>query len=122
MSTNAASQLSSKLSNDVLLVAIPSPPVDEWIARVEAQHPGLKVRWVQQPVTFPPAALPKEVYDDVTMLCTLWPHPAELLPKVRYVQLISAGADRWLTHDLYKNPEVTFCTANGAHSYVILSF
>lgn len=106
------------LSNEVLLVAIPFPPNHKWTARLEALHPGLKVRLAIQSNTFPPEPLPKEVYDGVTILCTLWPHPVEMLQNVRYVQLLSAGADKWIGHELYKNPNVTFCTANGAHAYV----
>ncbi|KAK4038531.1 hypothetical protein C8A01DRAFT_47860 [Parachaetomium inaequale] len=104
------------LSQEVFLLALPSPPNKPWIAQLEASHPGLEVRWVTQAIYSPPDPLPKEVSDNVTMLCSLWPLPAEVLPKVRYVQLISAGADRWITQDLYKDPNVTFCTANGAHA------
>ncbi|EAQ91898.1 hypothetical protein CHGG_00133 [Chaetomium globosum CBS 148.51] len=87
-------------SNDVLLVCVPTPPNETWIARLKVLHPELTVRWYNQPQTFPPAPLPEEVYEGVTMLLTLWPHPAESLPNVRYIQLLSAGADRWITHDL----------------------
>ncbi|KAK3290938.1 uncharacterized protein B0H64DRAFT_49814 [Chaetomium fimeti] len=114
--SSAPTQTHKGLSNDVLLVAIPTPPNEPLIAKLEARHPGLKVRWFNQPNIFPPVPLPAETYEDVTLLFTLWPHPAELLPKARYIQLLSAGADRWITHDLYKNPDITFCTANGAHS------
>jgi hypothetical protein len=109
-------QPASNLGNDLVLLAVPFPPDEEWIARLKSLHPGLKVRWAQQSTTFPPEPLAKEVYDDVTILVGLWPHPAELVQNVRYVQLLSAGADRWITHDLYKNPDVKFCTANGAQS------
>lgn len=111
-------QPASGLANDVLLFSVPFPPNEQWIARLESLHPGLKVRWAQQSTSFPPEPLPQKTYDDVTILVGLWPHSAELVQKVRYVQLLSAGADRWITHDLYKNPDVMFCTANGAHSYV----
>ena len=106
------------LSNDVLLVSVPTPPHETWIAHLKASHPGLTVRWFTQPNTYPPLPLPEEMYEGVTLLITLWPHPAESLPNVRYIQLLSAGADRWIKHDLYKNQNVIFCTANGAHSYV----
>jgi hypothetical protein len=106
------------LSNDVLLVSVPTPPNETWMEHLRASHPGLTVRWFTQSYTYPPAPVPEEVYEGVTLLVTFWPHPAESLPNVRYIQLLSAGADRWITHDLYKNPKITFCTANGAHSYV----
>ena len=108
------------LTHGVLLIVVPFAVDEPWIAKVEAQHPGLKVRWISRPNRLPPDPLPNEVYDDVTMLCTFAPHPIELLPKLRYVQLLSAGADRWIPHDLYKKPDIIFCTANGAHSYVVV--
>ncbi len=46
--------------------------------------------------------------------CTM-PPPAELMSKVRYVQLSSAGADRWPGHPVYENKDVVFCTSNGCH-------
>lgn len=59
--------------------------------------------------------LPSEVWDGLTMLLTHSPPPAELLSKVRFVQLTSAGADAWAGHDTYKKDEVMFCTTNGIH-------
>lgn len=112
------------LSNDVLLVTIPVPVNEAWIAKIKALHPGFQVRWVTEPFgdrSGPPSkesSLPQEMYEDVTMLFTFRNHPAEMLPKLRFVQLISAGADKWINHELYKDPNITFCTANGAHSYV----
>lgn len=111
-----ASEPSKHLSNDVLLMAVPSPPDEKWIAELEQRYPGFKVRWVIQETKLPAHPLPRHVYDGVTILCTVLPHPAELLPKLRYVQLMSAGADRWITHELYKNPGIIFCTANGVHA------
>jgi hypothetical protein len=105
-------------ANEVLLITVPAPPNESWIAHLETKYPGLKVRWFTRVNRIPPDPLPAELYDGVTLLCTLLPHPIELVPKVRYVQLISAGADRWIQHELYKKQDVIFCTANGAHAYV----
>ncbi|KAK4235966.1 hypothetical protein C8A03DRAFT_45961 [Achaetomium macrosporum] len=104
------------LKDDVLLVVVPFPEDEKWMAKLRAQHPGLEVRWATQPPTFEIDPLPKETYDGVTLLCALGPHPAEMLQKVRFVQLLSAGADKWVGSELYKKPEVTFCTTNGAHA------
>ncbi|KAL2151724.1 hypothetical protein VTH82DRAFT_6822 [Thermothelomyces myriococcoides] len=104
------------LSNEVLLVCVPFPAEEQWIANLKASHPGLEIRWVVRPLSAGAEPLSKETYENVSLLLTLKPHPAELLPKLRFVQLISAGADVWLDHNLYKNPEITFCTANGAHA------
>jgi hypothetical protein len=116
MGSTAASAPPSGLKDDVLLIVFPFAKDEEWLARLREQHPGLEVRWAQQPPTFEIEPLPKETYDGVTLLCALGPHPYEMLQKVRFVQLLSAGADRWVGSELYKKPEVTFCTTNGAHA------
>lgn len=108
----------SSLAGDVLLFEVPAPRDEKWIAQLQERYPGLEIRWHTSELTMMPKPLPDEVYDGVTLLVGFMPHPAEKLPKVRYVQLMSAGADRWTTNDLYKNPNVTFCTANGTHAYV----
>ncbi|KAK3994343.1 putative 2-hydroxyacid dehydrogenase [Cladorrhinum sp. PSN332] len=106
-------------SNDILLMAVPLPRDDKWIAKIETQYPGIKeVRWAQREWKISPDPLPEDVLDGVTLLCTGMPIGAEqvgLLQKVRYVQLLSAGADRWISNPLYQNPDVTFCTSNGTH-------
>ncbi|KAL2015442.1 hypothetical protein VTK56DRAFT_5497 [Thermocarpiscus australiensis] len=104
------------LSDDILLVAAPLPPDEKWVAKAEARYPGLKVRWMYHEYKSNPDPLPKEAYEGVTILCTVMTHPAELLQNVRYVQLISAGADQWIGHELYRNPDVIFCTMNGIHA------
>lgn len=101
MGSLASASSADGLSNDVLLVAIPAPANEQWMARLEALHPGLKVRWVNQPPNFPPEPLPRELYDGVTMMVALCPHPIELVQNVRSIQLVSAGVDAWITHNLY---------------------
>jgi len=117
------SRSSKGLSKDVLLVHVPAPPDNAWMAKMEAKHPGLQVRWHQHPMpgtiefskTEP---LPRETYQGVTLLCSLAPtHPAELLPNVRFIQIPMAGADLWTKHPFYRARGVTMCTANGTHPY-----
>lgn len=113
---------SSALAKDILLVSIPSPPPHpDWAADIESRYPGLQVRW--SPPVDPAAGrygvlddLPPEVWDGVTLLMCFRPPPAGRLSNVRYVQLTSAGADRWLRHDKYKDESVVFCTASGTHA------
>ncbi|TLS22936.1 uncharacterized protein PpBr36_06599 [Pyricularia pennisetigena] len=112
------------LSHDVLLVCIPTDPKLEWAAEVEARYPGFKVRWIEQELyggngcvfTEGYLDLPPEHFDGVTMVMSYLPPRPENMKGVRFVQLTSAGADRWTSHDKYKDPEVSFCTANGIHS------
>ncbi|KAK4164674.1 hypothetical protein QBC43DRAFT_317313 [Cladorrhinum sp. PSN259] len=105
--------------DDILLMAVPLPRDDKWIAKIAANHPGIKeIRWVQREWKVPPDPLPQDALDGVTLLCTGMPIDAEqsrLLKNVRYVQLLSAGADIWIGNPLYQNQDVTFCTSNGTH-------
>ncbi|KAK3901227.1 hypothetical protein C8A05DRAFT_45077 [Staphylotrichum tortipilum] len=116
MGSLAAPGPTGPLSNDVLLIAVPFPPNQQWMDELKTVYPGLEVRWVIQVNKNPPDPLPAELFDRVTLLCTLLCQPAELLQNVRYVQVISAGADRWITHELYQKKDVVICTANGAHA------
>jgi hypothetical protein len=107
----------------VLLVCIPTDPKPEWVAAAEARHPGLEVRWVDRrwyadTNVFASGGLdlPASPYDGVTMLMSFLPPKPEDMKRVRFVQLTSAGADRWVAHDKYKDPDVMFCTANGIHA------
>lgn len=121
MASQIASDSVPKLSHDVLLLQIPQEPDLKWIARVEARFPGFKVNW--QHLHWKPGekldeaslVLAPETWEGVTMACLFLPHPPEVMANVRYVQLTSAGADKWIQHDSYKNPNVTFCTSNGVH-------
>lgn len=106
-----------RLSNDVLLLVVPFPQDEQWAPGLKARYPGLEVRCVVQQVKLPPDPIPKEAFDRVTMLCSLFPQPPELLQNVRFVQLVSAGADRWAKNELYTTRlDVPFCTTNGAHA------
>jgi phosphoglycerate dehydrogenase-like enzyme len=104
------------LSNDILLVFIAADPDPEWVARIEAKYPGLEVRWHARGT---PGAqlLDPGVWEGVTLCCSYLPHPADLMKSVRYVQLSSAGADKWTrpVHPKYEDPATIFCTANGVH-------
>ena len=105
------------LSHDILLVYLPTDPDAEWMAKIEAKYPGLKVRWRVRP-TPAELILDSAVWEGVTICVTgSLPHPADLMKSVRYVQLSSAGADRWISpvHPKYQDPGTIFCTANGAH-------
>ncbi|KAF9872469.1 2-hydroxyacid dehydrogenase [Colletotrichum karsti] len=109
----------SPLANDVLLVFLSSPRNEEWVNRVESRFPGLEVRWANNHLPdgrfLLPDELPDEVWDGVTMLISFNAPSPSRLSKVRFVQLTSAGADKWRDHDIYKSPDVPFCTTNGCH-------
>ena len=111
--------LTTNLSKDILLMLVPwEEKDDKWRTRIQAKYPGLEIRWVNTGWKFPADPLPEAELHGATLLCAgLPPSPeeAKLLPNVRFVQLVSAGADRWLGSALYQNPDITFCTSNGTH-------
>ncbi|OTA95510.1 hypothetical protein M434DRAFT_28833 [Hypoxylon sp. CO27-5] len=108
------------LSNDILLVYLPLPEKPECAERLTGKFKGLQVRWVSALQPGRPLVnaeeLQPDVWDGVTLLSTYMPPPAELLPKLRFVQLPSAGVDRWPGHAKYEDKDVIFCTSNGVHA------
>ncbi|KAH7367796.1 D-3-phosphoglycerate dehydrogenase [Plectosphaerella cucumerina] len=109
---------SNPLSNDVVLIVVPAQANQEWIDRVKAKYPGITVRWEYLAIGGPKTTedLPADIWDGVTIYSGFVTGPSAGMDKVRFIQLPSAGADRWLDHHLYKNrPDVVFSTANGVH-------
>ncbi|KAI0592885.1 D-isomer specific 2-hydroxyacid dehydrogenase [Biscogniauxia sp. FL1348] len=109
------------LSKDILLIFLPGDPQTEWTERIKSQHPGLEVRWFnaqKENGTFAKSdEIPSSVWDGVTLLAAFtYPLPADLLPNLRFIQLISAGVDKWPGHPTYQDEKVVFCTANGVHA------
>ncbi|KAK3352854.1 hypothetical protein B0T25DRAFT_195310 [Lasiosphaeria hispida] len=70
-----------------------------------------KLAWGQSAAPFP-----ESEWADVTIILTFntLPKPEEA-PKLQYVQLLSAGANHILDNPLFKDTDITFCTANGVH-------
>jgi hypothetical protein len=111
------------LTNEVLLVHIIQPPPAEWLEDVRRRFPGLEVRWHSIPftesgITTTADVLPRDVLDGVTMLCVYAAPKPETIPAVRFVQLVSAGSDRWAAHPTFLDPKVPFASAGGATPYV----
>lgn len=117
----SASAESSALSKDVLLVIFLTERNEEWISKVQAKYPGLEVRWVNvlnEDQSFKkPEDMGDALFEGVTLICPfVYPPPPKYLSSVRFVQLTSAGIDWWVNHETYKDKNVLFCTANGAHA------
>ena len=107
------------LRNDILLVIVPGGLPEEWARRVSNRYKGLQIRY-SNPMDEDGSAkdateIPTEMWAGVTILCTFAPPPAELISSVRFVQLTSAGSDRWQGHLTYQNRNIPFCTSNGIH-------
>ncbi|KAK6082682.1 2-hydroxyacid dehydrogenase [Seiridium cupressi] len=112
---------SSALSKDILLIIFVTPPNEEWISRVKGKHPGLEIRWVNfrnlDGSFKKPEDFDAKLFEGVTILCpSAWPPAAEFLSTVRFIQILSAGVDFWTNHAVYKDKNVLFSTANGAHA------
>lgn len=109
----------SGLSKDKLLIFQPQGPTPEWIARVQARHPGLEIIYEDSRLPDgsikPFEELESGVRDGITLLSTYIPPPAKLIPGVKFVQLPSAGVDKWLGHETYADENVIFSTGNGCH-------
>lgn len=111
-------------ANDKLLVHLNLPAPAGWLEKVAERYPQLTVLW--KIAKFDPSipdvenvdVLDDEILEGVTMICVFPPFSAEKLPNVRYLQLVSAGSDRWVNHPYYLDPKVQFCNASGAYSYV----
>jgi hypothetical protein len=112
-------ELESNLSNDILLLFTIGEPRNDWIEKIKAQYPGLEIRWVNGMTTAglgAPDAIPAETWEGVTLFSSFMPAKAELMTKVRFVQLMSAGVDRWPGHVKYEDPNVIFTSTNGIHA------
>ena len=105
------------LSKDKLLVLLPTPPDLEWIAATQDAYPGLRIEWSSAPngpVAHQDAA--PEVWEGATILFGFMPPPAHLIPSVRFIQVTSAGIDRWVSHEKYKDPDVLFANVSGTQA------
>ncbi|KAH9899028.1 hypothetical protein F4778DRAFT_741944 [Xylariomycetidae sp. FL2044] len=108
-----------ELKGHKLLLVVPWDPPKAYLDRLAKKYPGLQVvhsNWD----TWKEATLPPDVSDDDWSTATVvltgprFPTP-EQAPKLRLVQLSSAGANFILDKPLFKDTDVAFCTANGVH-------
>ncbi|TQN66383.1 D-2-hydroxyacid dehydrogenase, partial [Colletotrichum shisoi] len=110
----------SPLAEDVLLLLLSAAENPAWTRRVSERFPGLQVRWVDSRKPgggyTQPDEIPDAVWDGVTIFYSYVPASPSRMSKVRFVQVSSAGVDKWVDHEVYKNPDVAFCTTNGCQS------
>lgn len=112
------------LPSDKLLVHLPGPAPPGWLDAVAARFPQLTVRWELAALDAAASdlaradTLPAETLAGVTLLCVYPPPRARAVPDVRWVQLVSAGSDRWRGHDVYEDPRVVFCSGSGCQPCV----
>lgn len=106
-------------SNDVLLIFTSTDRDEQWETDLFQRLPGtLQVRW--ENARSPDGSLRKledlerKIFEDVTILFTYEPIPVEWIPKVRFVQLSSAGSDLWAQHPKFLDSGVKFATTTGS--------
>ena len=103
--------------SDLLLFIQPFAPPDQWLQTVRQANPGIRVEYHHVEMyakELPP--IPKETWADATILFTwqLFP-PKEWVPKLQYIQLLSAGCNQLLGMPLFEDTDIAFCTSNGNH-------
>lgn len=106
-------------SNDVLLFLTAADRDEQWEHDLFQRIPGkLQVRWenLRQPdgSIKNVVDLDPKIFEDVTILFTYTPVPVEWIPKVRFVQLSSAGSDLWAEHPKFLDSGVKFATTSGS--------
>lgn len=85
----------------------------EWVARWQARWPMLQF---EVHPTRHPEKISLEIWREVEILYTFNTlPPPEWVPRLRWVQLHSAGADHLLEHPLFQR-DVWFTTASGVHA------
>ncbi|KIW47949.1 uncharacterized protein PV06_00597 [Exophiala oligosperma] len=104
------------LAQDTILILVPAEPRQEVIDSLQSRYPGVKIHWrtvYGTPITV--EDIPKTIWDTVTILWGFQIPKDAVTPNLRFVQLSSAGADHWASNPHYQDPNVVFCTSNGAH-------
>ncbi|KAJ5081180.1 2-hydroxyacid dehydrogenase [Penicillium angulare] len=109
------------LSKDKLCLFFPKEPDHRWIDKICKRYPGLQVNWVASVKSdgklINEKELSAEYWEGTTLLfADFIPPPADLLSKVRFVQLASAGANIWHDHPVYLRKETIFSNASGVYS------
>src|SRR6266487_5497679 len=107
--------LVSNLSNRSRVVLITAQFETYWLERLQSHSPNLHIElWPTRSAGTVPLDLWREVEILYTSYATPLPFP-EQAPRLRWVQLYSAGPDPILNHPLFQTL-VIFTTASGVHA------
>jgi hypothetical protein len=103
---------------EVLLAFVPWDLPSWFTDSVSTASPGIEVigyRCGMYDKDVPPD-IPEETWQSVTVFLTWNVLPAkELVPNLRYVQLLTAGCNHVAGNPLFEDTDIQFCTANGVH-------
>lgn len=106
---------------DHLLFAVPAPEPPNVIDDLRKEFPHIEITWQKVPFTFDfkviADSLPKDIWDGVTILCTFaaFPKDRKAAPDLKLVQLLSAGSNHVQDLWIWKDEDITICTASGIH-------
>jgi len=108
------------LKGHKLLIIGPIYPEPSALDAFKARFPGLQIAHHREEFNASKPPFPLEEWKDVTIAVTFMTLPTtqEEAPNLKYVQLMSAGANHVLQHPFFKNTDAVFCTANGVHGCV----
>lgn len=116
-----------QVANGSRVVLMTTPFEPQWLPRLNALAPDLRIEY--RPPANPPfsraqqeAAISDDLWREVEVLCTFTTLPApEQAPRLRWVQLYSAGVNHVVNHPLFQTP-VVFTTASGIHAIPIAEY
>ena len=100
-----------------LLILTHFTPPPSQIDLIKKAHPNLNILYFNVPWAGTlPDDFPHDVWENVVALVTSTHLPTkEQVPRLRYVQLTSAGANQIVDKPLFLETKLPFCTANGVH-------
>lgn len=103
------------LEGEKLLIIMPWFPSEDKLARYKEQYPGLEI--VHVPISSWKDKIDPQLWADATICLSfmIFPESKEQAPKLKYVQLSSAGCNHLRPSYLFGEPSVAICTANGIH-------
>jgi hypothetical protein len=105
-----------EFQEDLVLMSVAYEFDKEVVNLLETKFPGLKTYWhCAKNGRLKVEDIPAEIWANTTILWTFEIPRDAVLPKLRFVQLSSAGADHWAESPYYLNPNINFCTSNGVH-------
>ena len=100
------------------LVVVLSSFTEAWLAQLRAIEPGLRIE--QYPMFAALDDVPLATWRDVEVLFTFRAFPTpEQAPRLRWIQLNSAGADAALAQHGYRNGDVQLTNLSGIHAIPI---
>ena len=110
------------LKGEKLLILRHWLPPQSFLDDLHKAHPDLVIRAHQLKPDEEDQKLPSDIWEDVTVILTYetLPPTKDAAPKLKYVQLDSAGCNHILDLPLFAETDIKLCTANGVHPYVIL--